>query len=66
MGKHKHFKAMGFLHTSCLALIHAISKTWDERISMLREKYEKKQTFQSYAFFLHISREAEIHAIPKP
>ena len=52
MGKYIHSKVMGFFHTSCVALIHAISKTWGGWIPMLREKYEKAQTFQSYGFFL--------------
>ena len=30
MGKHKHFKAMGFLHASCEAVIVTISKLWEK------------------------------------
>ena len=47
MGKHKHFKAMGFLHISCVALIHTIPKIWEKWIPTGRKKYGKTQTFQS-------------------
>ena len=46
MGKHKHFKVKGFLNFSCEAEIHAVSKTWEKWISLVREK----QTFQIYGF----------------
>ena len=50
MGKHKHFKFMGFLNISGEAEIHTIPKTWEKWISIVREKYGKTQTFQIYGF----------------
>ena len=50
MEKHKHFKFMGFLNISDEAEIHIIPKTWDAWILIIREKYVKKQTFESYGF----------------
>ena len=50
MGKHKHFKFMGFLNILGEAEIHAIPKTWEKQIHIIQEKYGKKQTFQSYGF----------------
>ena len=54
MGKHKHSKAMGFLHISCEALIHATPKILEKWIPTVREmkknigfKHFKTQTFQS-------------------
>ena len=41
MGKHKHSKAMGFLHISCVALIHTIPKIWGKWIHRVRKKYGK-------------------------
>ena len=32
------------------AEIHAVSNTWEKWISIIREKYEKTQTFQIYWF----------------
>ena len=46
MGKHKHLKAIGFLHTSCEALIHTISQNMGKVNSYSRKKYGKTQTFQ--------------------
>ena len=48
MVKHKHFKFMGFLNISGEAEIHIIPKTWGKWISIVREKYGKTQTLQSY------------------
>ena len=64
MGKNKHFKLMDFLSILGEAEIHTVSKTWENRISIVRKKHGKTQTFQSYGF-LNISGEAEIHTIPK-
>ena len=50
MGKHKHFKFLGFLNVLDEAEIHTIPKTWEKRIAIIREKYGKKQTFQSNEF----------------
>ena len=55
MRKHKHFKVKDFLNFSREAEYHAVPKTWYEWIPMLREKYEKTQTFQlrvSYIFHM--------------
>ena len=41
---------IGFLHISCEALIHAIPKTWEKWISIVRKKYGKTQTFQIFGF----------------
>ena len=50
MAKQKHFKVKGFLNFSFEAEIHAVSKTWEKWISVVREKYGKTQTFQIYGF----------------
>ena len=50
MGKHKHFKFMVLLNISDEAEIHTIPKTWEKWIPIIREKYGKKQTFQSNGF----------------
>ena len=50
MEKHKHFKFMGFLNISDEAEIHTIPRIWEKWISIIREKYGKKQTFQSNEF----------------
>ena len=42
MGKHKHFRFMGFLNFSDEAEIHTIPKTWEKWIPIIREKYGKK------------------------
>ena len=54
MAKHKHFKSMGFLNISGEAEIHTIPKTWEEWISVVREKHGKTQTFK-FMGFLNIS-----------
>ena len=41
LGKHKHSKVMGFLHISCVTLIHAIPKIWEKWIPKVRKKYGK-------------------------
>ena len=38
MGKHKHFKFMGFLNISYEAEIHTIPRTWEKWIPIIREK----------------------------
>ena len=45
MGKHKHFKFMGFLNISGEAEIHTIPKTWEKWIPIVQEKHGKTQTF---------------------
>ena len=63
MGKHKHFKFMGFLKILDEAEIHTIPKTREKWILINTEKvWEKKQTFQSFS---NILGKAEIHTIPK-
>ena len=47
MGKHKDYKAMGFLPISCEALINTIPKIWEKWIPIVRGKYGKIQTLQS-------------------
>ena len=64
MEKHKHFKFMGFLNISDEAEIHAIPRTWEKWMPMIREEYGKKQTCQSNGFST-ILNEAEIHTITK-
>ena len=64
MGKHKHSKAMGFLHISCVALIHTIPKIWEKWIPTVRKKYEKHNHFKVKCFS-NFSLKAEIHAVPK-
>ena len=44
---------MGFLHISLETEVHAVLKTWDEWIPIVREKYEKTQTFQNYGFLTY-------------
>ena len=44
--KYKHSRAMGFLYISCEVLIPTISKTWEKRHPIVREKYRKIATFQ--------------------
>ena len=50
MAKQKHFKVKGFFNFSFEAEIHAVSKTWEKWISIVRKKYGKTQTFQIYGF----------------
>ena len=50
MEKHKHFKFVGFLNILDEAEIHTIARTWEKWISIIREKYGEKQTFQSNGF----------------
>ena len=56
MGKHKHFKFMGLLNILDEAEIHTIPKTWEKWIPILREKYGKKQIFQSNGFLKYFGR----------
>ena len=62
MGKREYSKVKGFLNSSRKVEIHAIPKTWDEWISILRignHKHsnadEKPQTFQSYGFLTYFT-----------
>ena len=50
MGKHKHVKVKGFLNFSYEAEIHAVPKTYEKGISIVKEKRGKTQTFQVYGF----------------
>ena len=50
MGKQKHFNFVGFLNISGEAEIHAVPKTLENWISIVREKHGKTQTFQIYGF----------------
>ena len=50
MRKHKHFKIKCFWNISHDTEIHAVPKTWEKWISIIREKYGKTQTFQIYEF----------------
>ena len=68
MGKHKHSKAMSFLHLPQEAEIHTIPKRSEKWIAMTRKKMEKTEAFQNYGFLkscLNVSRERETHTIPK-
>ena len=56
MEKHKHFKSMGFLNILDEAEIHTIPRTLEKWISIIREKYEKTQTFQSNGFLKYFGR----------
>ena len=48
--ENKYVKFMGSLNISGGAEIHIIPKTWETWIHIIREKYVKKQTFESYGF----------------
>ena len=50
MGKHKYAKVKGFLNFLYEAEIHAVPKTWQKWISIVRKKYGKTQTFQICGF----------------
>ena len=52
MGKHEHFKVKGFWNFLLEAEIHAVPNTWEKWIPIIREKYGKKQTFQSFSNIL--------------
>ena len=56
MGKNKHSKVMGFSTILSEAEIHTIPKIWKKWIPIVREKYEKKQTFQSNGFLKYFGR----------
>ena len=60
MQKHKNFKFKGFLNFSYEAEIHEVPKTQEKWISIVREKYGKRETFQIYGFLKYLG-EAEIH-----
>ena len=63
MGKHEHFKVKGFWNFLLEAEIHAVPNTWQEWISLIREKYGKTQTFQIYGFLKNFgwNRNPSIH-----
>ena len=63
MVKHKHFKVKYFWNFSLEAEIHAVPKTWEKWISIIREKHGK--THFKFMGFSNILDEAEIHTIPK-
>ena len=44
---------MGFLNISGAAEIHTIPKSWEKWILLIRGKYGKKQTFESYGFLTY-------------
>ena len=48
--ENKRFKVKGLLNFSFEAVIQAVPKTWEKRISIVWEKHGKTQTFESYAF----------------
>ena len=50
MKKQTDFKVKCFWNFLLEAEIHVVPKTWEKRISMIREKYGKAQTFQIYGF----------------
>ena len=45
-----------FFHILCEELIHTTSKTWEKCILIVREKYGKTRTFQSYGFLKYFVR----------
>ena len=47
MGKHKHYKFMGFLNISGEAEIHTILKIWQKWVPII---HEKKKTFHGNGF----------------
>ena len=49
--KTEHSKDKGFLHIFREAEIHAFPKTW-EKLTIVREKYGKAQTFQNHGFLI--------------
>ena len=62
-GKTQHSKAMGFSHTSCVALTQTIPRIWEKSNRTVRKKYGKTWTFESYGFW-NFLLEVEIHAVP--
>ena len=50
MEKHKHSNVKSSFHNLSRAEIHAIPKAWNEWISIVRQKYGKKQILQNYDF----------------
>ena len=50
------FKIMSFLNIFREAKIHKISKTWETRIPILREKYGKTLTFKNFGFLKYFVR----------
>ena len=64
MGKHKHSKAMGFLHISYGTLIHTIPKICGKWILIVRENIGKHEHFKVIGSS-NILDEAEINIITK-
>ena len=64
MGKQKHVKVEGFESFSYEAEIHAVPKTYEKGISIVRESVGKHKHFK-FMGFLNISGEAQILIIPK-
>ena len=56
MGKHKHFKFMGFLKLLDETEIHTIHKTWEKWILIIREKYGKKTNIPKFLKYFGWSR----------
>ena len=56
MGKHKHFKFMGFLKILDETEIHTIHKTWEKWILIIREKYGKKKNIPKFCKYFGWSR----------
>ena len=63
MGKHEHFKFMGFLNISGEAQIHTVPKIWEKLIPIIRESMGKKHS--KVMGFSNVLDEAEIHAVSK-
>ena len=63
MGKHEHFKFMGFLNISGEAQIHTVPKIWEKLIPIIRESKGKKHS--KVMGFSNVLDEAEIHAVSK-
>ena len=61
MGKHKHFKFMGFFNILGEVEIHTIPKTWEKWISIVREKYGKIKTFQIYGFLKYFGLSCNLY-----
>ena len=61
MGKHKHYKFMGFLNISGEAEIHTILKIWQKWVPIIHEKKKKHSTVMDFS---NILDEAKIHTIP--
>ena len=63
MGKHKHFKFMGFVTISGEAEIHTIPKIREKSIPIIQESMGKNKHSKVIGFS-NILGEAEIHIFP--